>query len=99
MPSDFSSYIALLKLVDDASKSIGLSHLTSADKHLLLALCSFADKSNEAHNFTYAAYCDSVEQGACVSRAQFFKSLNVLLEAKAISKLGLQRSASYMISV
>ncbi len=98
MSSDFTSYLALLKLVDDASKSIGLSHLTSSDKHLLLSLSSFADKSNEAHGFTYEVYCGLVGADVAVSRAQFFKSLKILLASKAISKLGLQRSASYLIS-
>ena len=48
MPSDLSTYLALLKLVDDTSKDLRLSHLTASDKNVLLVLTSFADKNNEA---------------------------------------------------
>ena len=53
MPSDLSTYLALLKLVDDTSKDLRLSHLTASDKNVLLALTSFAGKNNEAEGFTY----------------------------------------------
>ncbi len=41
MPSDLSTYLALLKLVDDTSKR-HVCHLTASDKNVLLALTSFA---------------------------------------------------------
>ena len=43
MPSDLSTYLALLKLVDDNSKDLRLSHLTASDKNVLLTLTAFAD--------------------------------------------------------
>ena len=98
MPSDFQSYLALLKLVDDASKDLGFSHLTASDKHVLLALTAFADKSGEASGSTFARYCDLVGNDNAVSRAQFFKSLDVLLVSRAIEKTGSPRAATYVLA-
>ena len=98
MPADISTYLALLKLVDDTSKDLRLSHLTGSDKNVLLALTSFTDKNNEAEGFTYIKYCQIVGEDHAVSRAQFFKSIDVLLSSKVVMKLGSPRAATYALS-
>ena len=99
MPTDLSAYLALLKLVDDASKDLRLSHLTASDKNVVLALISFADKDNEATGFTYKRYCQVVGEDNAVSRAQFFKSLDILLASNVVWKTGLPRAASYALRI
>ena len=99
MPADISTYLALLKLVDDTSKDLRLSHLTGSDKNVLLALTSFTDKNNEAEGFTYIKYCQIVGEDHAVSRAQFFKSIDVLLSSKVVMKLGSPRAATYCLSI
>lgn len=99
LPSDFASYLALLRLVDDASKDLGLSHLTASDKHVLLVMTEFAGKNHVAGGFTYAKYCDLVEQDEVVSRAQFFKSLDRLLSANIIMRKSPGRKANYLLRV
>ena len=99
MPTDLSTYLALLKLVDDTSKDLRLSHLTASDKNVLLALTSFAGKNNEAEAFTYIRYCQIVDVDNAVSRAQFFKSIDVLLASKVVIKLGLPRAATYSLCI
>ena len=95
MPSDLSTYLALLKLVDDTSKDLRLSHLTASDKNVLLALTSFADKNNRVEGFTYNIYCQTAGEDDAVSRAQFFKSIDVLLASKIVMKIGLPRAATF----
>ena len=97
MPADLSTYLALLKLVDDTSKDLRLSHLTGSDKNVLLALTSFNEKNNEAEGFTYIRYCQIVGEDHAVSRAQFFKSIDVLLSSKIVLKIGLPRAATYAL--
>ena len=97
MPSDLSTYLALLKLVDDTSKDLRLSHLTASDKNVLLALTSFAGNNKEAEGFTYIGYCQIVGEDDAVSRAQFFKSIDVLLASKVVLKIGLPRAATYSL--
>ena len=97
MPADLSTYLALLKLVDDTSKDLRLSHLTASDKNVLLALTSFTDKNNGAEGFTYIRYCQIVGEDYAVSRAQFFKSIDVLLSSKIVLKIGLPRAATYAL--
>ena len=99
MPTDLSTYLALLKLVDDTSKDLRLSHLTASDKNVLLALTSFAGKNNEAEGFTYIRYCQIVDEDNAISRAQFFKSIDVLLASKVVIKLGLPRAATYSLCI
>ena len=99
MPTDLSTYLALLKLVDDTSKDLRLSHLTVSDKNVLLALTSFADKNNEAIGFTYIRYCQIVGEDNDDSRAQFFKSIDILLASKVVIKLGLPRAATYSLCI
>ena len=99
MQSDLSTYLALLKLVDDTSKDLRLSHLTASDKNVLLALTSFAGKNNEAQGFTYIRYCQIVGEDNAVSRAQFFKSIDVLLSSKAVLKTGPPRAATYSLCI
>ena len=99
MPADISTYLALLKLVDDTSKDLRLSHLTASDKNVLLALTSFAGKNNEAEGFTYIRYCQIVDEDNAISRAQLFKSIDVLLISKVVIKLGLPRAATYSLSI
>ena len=97
MPSDLSTYLALLKLVDDTSKDLRLSHLTASDKNVLLALTSFAGNNKEVEGFTYIRYCQIVGEDDAVSRAQFFKSIDVLLASKVVLKIGLPRAATYSL--
>ena len=99
MPTDLSTYLALLKLVDDTSRDLRLSHLTASDKNVLLVLSSFTEKNNEAEGFTYIRYCQIVGEDHAVSRAQFFKSIDVLLASKVVIKLGLPRAATYSLSI
>ena len=97
MPSRFAAYLALLRLVDDASRHLGLSHLTAADKHVLLVLTHFADKDGLASGFTYTVYCESAQDDWVVSRAQFFKSLDRLLKSKLVRKTGTGRAPHYLL--
>ena len=97
MPSDLSTYLALLKLVDDTSKDLRLSHLTASDKNVLLALTSFAGNNKKAEGFTYIRYCQIVDEDNAVSRAQFFKSIDALLSSKVVLKIGLPRAATYSV--
>jgi hypothetical protein len=99
MPTDLSTYLALLKLVDDASKDLRLSHLTASDKNVLLALTSFADKDNKAEGFTYIRYCQVVGEDNAVSRSQFFKSIDVLLASNIVIKTGTQRAATFSLCI
>jgi hypothetical protein len=97
MSSSFTSYLALLRLVDDASRELGLSHLTASDKQVLLAMTTFAGTGNIAKSFTYAKYSDVVGAEHAVSRAQFFKSIDRLLSAKVVKKQGAGRSATFLV--
>ncbi len=97
MSSSFTSYLALLRLVDDASRELGLSHLTASDKQVLLALTTFAGTDNIAKSFTYAKYSDVVGAEHAVSRAQFFKSIGRLLNARVVKKQGTGRSATFLV--
>ena len=99
MPSDFASYLALLRLVDDASKELGLSHLTASDKHVLLVMTEFASTDHFVEGFTYAKYCDVVAPDKVVSRAQFFKSLDRLLGANIVKRTSMGRKANYLLCV
>ena len=62
---------------------------------MLLALTSFAGNNKEAEGFTYIRYCQIVGEDDAVSRAQFFKSIDVLLASKVVLKIGLPRAATY----
>ena len=97
MSSSFKSYLALLRLVDDASRELGLSHLTSSDKQVLLAMTEFAGAGNIAKSFTYAKYNVVVRPEHAVSRAQFFKSIDRLLNARVVKKQGAGRSATFLV--
>ena len=97
MPTNLSTYLSLLKLVDDTSRELSLSHFTHSDKNVLLALTSFVDKNNQAEGFTYIRYCQIVGEDNSVSRAQFFKSINVLLASRIVMKIGLPRAATYAL--
>ena len=88
MPSDLSTYLALLKLVDDTSKDLRLSHLTASDKNVLLALTSFADKNNEAIGFTYIRYCQIFGEDNAVSGPSFQVD-RCLVGIKGCLKIGL----------
>ena len=97
MSSSFTSYLALLRLVDDASRELGLSHLTASDKQVLLAMTTFAGTGSIAKSFTYAKYSDVVGAEHAVSRAQFFKSIDRLLNARVVKKQGTGRSATFLV--
>ena len=97
MSSSFTSYLALLRLVDDASRELGLSHLTASDKQVLLAMTTFAGTGSIAKSFTYAKYSDVVGAEYAVSRAQFFKSIDRLLNARVVKKQGTGRSATFLV--
>ena len=97
MSSNLKTYLGLLRFIDDASKDLGLQRLTPADKHILLALSKFVDETGNANGFTYATYCKAVEEDEHVSRAQFFKSLDNLLEINIVSRTGAGRSSNYAL--
>ncbi len=97
MPTNLSTYLSLLKLVDDTSRELSLSHFTHSDKNVLLAFTSFVDKNSQAEGFTYVRYCQIVGENNAVSRAQFFKSIDVLLVSRVVMRIGLPRAATYAL--
>lgn len=95
--SSLKFYLGLIRLVDNAAIELGLSELTYSDRLVLIALWDSADKANGEVKLTFEAFSETVNQNeVLVSRSQFFKSINQLLDKGVIKRIGGVRDASYV---
>ena len=93
MGARYSMYFAVLKLLDDASRDLGLTRLTPSNRTVLLS-CIRKSESVSGAEFvmTYDDYLTfAAADDLALSKAQFYNSLNALVEAGALVKNQISR--------
>lgn len=94
--SSLKFYLGLIRLVDDAAGSLGLTELTYSDRIVLISLWDKADKTSGEVRLSFEEFAESVNQDEIrVSRSQFFKSVKLLLDKGVIKRVGGVRDSSY----
>ena len=98
--ADLRMFIGILRLADSAARELGLRNLTSTDKAVLLSLWAVMEKSGCKNKQFKITFDDFVENYAHddfkISKAQFYKSLNRLIETNYLERKGTVRSAVYV---
>ena len=92
---DLKIYIAMLKLAQDTSVELGLDGLSKTDQLILTTL--YDNFSGEEFSITYFE-CLKLLNNSNLSKTQFYKSMERLIEDNIIEKLGTQRSHTYKFS-
>ena len=91
--TDLKFFMGLLKLISSAEEELGLENLTQKDRQVLQVFWSHKDASGEI-DMTYETFCQ--RQGhSKTSRAQYFKSIQKLVESEMIQRLGSARSHKF----
>ena len=97
--ADLRMFVGILKLADSAAQELGLRNLTPTDKTVLLSLWEVMEKSGHQNKQFKITFDDFVEIYAQddfkISKAQFYKSLNRLIETNYLERIGTVRSAVY----
>ena len=97
--ADLRMFVGILKLADSAAQELGLRNLTPTDKTVLLSLWEVMEKSGDQKKqfkITFDEFVEIYAQDDCkISKAQFYKSLNRLIETNYLERIGTVRSAVY----
>ena len=95
MKDKYNVLANLYELIQSAEEELGLTGLTQKDKIVLRQIIHNIDKNNNV-KITYKQIREKLnKKDNNISRAQFFKSLSILVKKKVISKIGLGRSSSF----
>ena len=95
MKDKYNVLANLYELIQSAEEELGLTGLAQKDKIVLKQIIHNIDKNNNV-KITYKQIREKLnKKDNNISRAQFFKSLSILVEKKIISKIGLGRSSSF----
>ena len=95
MKDKYNALANLYELIQSAEEELGLTGLTQKDKIVLKQIIHNIDKNNNI-KMTYKQITQKLNsKDNSISRAQFFKSLSILVNKKVISKIGLGRSSSF----
>ena len=95
MKDKYNALANLYDLIQSAEEELGLTGLTQKDKMVLKQIIHNIDKNNNV-KMTYKQIREMLNKKENnISRAQFFKSLSILIDKKVISKIGLGRSSSF----
>ena len=91
--TDLKFFMGLLTLISSAEEELGLRNFSQKDKQVLQAFWDHKNADNSI-NITYAQFCEHIGSNS-VSRSQYFKSIQKLLDAKLICKVGSVRSHTF----
>ena len=91
--TDLKFFMGLLTLISSAEEEMGLSNLSDKDKLVLQAFWDHKDE-NKCFDMTYEKFCQLIGTKK-VSRSQYFKSIQRLMDAELICKLGSVRSHQF----
>ena len=88
MGGRYAVYFAVLKLLDDASRDLGLTRLTPANRTVLLSCIRKSESVSDGEFvMTYDDYLRYAPDGeTALSKAQFYNSLNALVASGALMK-------------
>lgn len=95
---DLSFFVSLLTVLDETAEALGLSNLSESDKVILQAMW-LAASGNKGIEFRFShSKLNRVlkERGLSFSRAQFYKTVNLLEQNGVVIKSGGQRSSLYI---
>ena len=97
--ADLRMFVGILKLAHSAAQELGLENLTQTDRNVLLYLWEEMEKKghrNMEFKVTFEYFVKNYEKdGFKISKAQFYKSLNRLIESNYLDRIGTERSAIY----
>lgn len=91
-------YLDTLSLAIDAEKELGATNLTVSDRVLLIEMWNNSDHATGAVTLSYEKFSLSAHADD-VSRSQFFKSINKLLEIGIINRVGSVRGSTYQFNL
>lgn len=91
--TDLKFFMGLLTLVTSAEEELGLQGLSQKDKQVLQALWTQKDNT-QCIDMTYETFCQLSDQTS-ISRSQYFKSIQKLLEKHLIERVGTPRSHTF----
>ena len=91
--TDLKFFMGLLTLISSAEEELGISNLSDKDKQVLQTFWDQKD-ANHSLDMTYEKFCELIGTKT-VSRSQYFKSIQKLMDAKLICKLGSVRSHKF----
>ena len=91
--TDLKFFMGLLTLISSAEEELGMSNLSDKDKKVLQTLWDQKDTYNNV-DITYDKFCHFIGPDT-VSRSQYFKSIQKLIDAKLICKVGSPRSHKF----
>ena len=95
MKDKYNALANLYELIQSAEEDLNLTGLTQKDKLVLKQIIDNMDKNNNI-KITYKQIREKLnKKDNNISKAQFFKSLSILVDKKVISKIGLGRSSSF----
>ena len=97
MNRNFDTFLNFYELLKNAEQELGIENLTKKDKLILTEIIKLS-KKNESVSLSYNVFKNNISQKQIkISRAQFFKSLQNLLQKKLILKIGLERSGTFKL--
>ena len=91
--TDLKFFMGLLTLISSAEEEMGLRNFSQKDKQVLQTFWDHKHADNSI-DITYDRFCQLVGTTA-VSRSQYFKSIQKLIDAKLICKVGSPRSHKF----
>ena len=91
--TDLKFFMGLFTLISSAEEEMGISNLSDKDKLVLQAFWDHKDENN-SFDITYEKFCQLIGTKT-VSRSQYFKSIQKLIDADLICKLGSVRSHKF----
>ena len=96
---DLRMFVGILKLADSAAQELGLGELTPTDKAVLMSLWEAMEESDpETKQFkiNFESFIEKYgHDDFKISKAQFYKSINRLIEANYLKRTGSLRSSLY----
>ena len=91
--TDLKFFMGLFTLISSAEEELGINNLSNKDKQVLKAFWDCRD-SNNGIDITYDQFSQLIGTNA-ISRSQYFKSIQNLIDAKLICKVGSVRSHKF----
>ena len=91
--TDLKFFMGLLTLISSAAEEMGISNLSYKDKQVLQTFWDHKDANNSV-DMTYGEFCQLIGADV-VSRSQYFKSIQKLIDAELICKSGSIRSHKF----
>ena len=91
--TDLKFFMGLLALISSAEEEMGLRNFSQKDKEVLQTFWDHKNVDNSI-DITYDQFCQLIGTNK-VSRSQYFKSIQKLLDANLICKEGSVRSHKF----